>query len=176
MRSVMEQAHARQEQRFRRQRMRAPDADATSGIEIRPPEPELPAGESGALARAGDRRNNWQAREQRAQTEALLNAVLPARQLQISQTAQRIEMIPAGSAHRNFDRGVSSTLVSNYASLRIESGWQANVFVVHSRDTEQGINIVERYWRQGESLQVQVQVQLPDAAEQILTASYALRP
>jgi hypothetical protein len=64
--------------------------------------------------------------------------------------------------------------VTHYATLRIESGWQANVFVIHSKDSEQHIDIVERYQRQGDRLHMQVQMSIPDAKDQLFVADYVI--
>lgn len=173
--AVMEQARAKQEKRDRRRYPRGmpPEADATDLEGAAAPQAGGPQGETGADQPF--RRNNWEAREQREQQDALLNVVLPSNKLLITQSAGRIEMLPDSGGRRRFDMGISSTLVKSYATFRIESGWQANVFVVHSKDSEQGIDIVERYQRVGDNgLHLQVQVNLPDAKEQLLAADYVL--
>jgi hypothetical protein len=170
LRAVMDQAHAKQEQRERRRYPRSIPPEAI-------PLPDDAASQPGAGPQSPFRRNNWEEREQREQQEALLTAVLPSKKLQISQGSSRVEIMPDGVARRRFDMGVSSTLVSGYATFQIESGWQANVFVVHSRDRERGIDIVERYRRVGSNaLHLQVQLSLPEAKEQTFDANYVLAP
>jgi hypothetical protein len=120
-------------------------------------------------ARAGSR-------EQHEQNEALLNAVLPSRQLQIRQAANHLELLPELGAQRGFDIGVTSTLVTRYATLHVESGWQGNEFVIHSRDSEREINMIERYQRFGATLRWQLQLRIPDAKQQLFTATYQLLP
>lgn len=178
LRTVLEQANAKQEQRNRRYASRTPPEILQPDAADDKPAPDGAAGQSAhadAVRSPGFRRSKWEIREQREQEEALLNAVLPSRQLQITQSASGIELIPDLGARRHFDRGIDSTLVSNYATLRIESGWQNNEFVVHSRDVEQGLEIVERYQRQGyDHLHMQVQLSLKDAKNQIFSAEYRL--
>jgi hypothetical protein len=179
LRAVMDQAQAKQDKRFRKH-MQATgeledEEEGRNGIRVMAPTPDSADNDKGSATHGPrDRRNSWQAREQRARQEALLKAVLPSKQLQISQSSSRIEFIPDNGVHRSFDMGETSTLVSSYATFKIESGWQKNVFVVHSRDAEQGINIIERYQRQGDVLALQVQLSLPDAKDQLFSASYTL--
>lgn len=175
LRAVMDQARAKEEQRERRRYPRSIPPEEEGATPDTTPLPAAEASQPGAGPQSPFRRNNWEAREQREQQEALLNAVLPSKKLQISQVSNRVEILPDGVARRRFDMGVSSTLVSSYATFRIESGWQANVFVVHSRDREQGIDIVERYQRVGSNaLHMQVQLSLPNAKDQIFDADYVL--
>lgn len=171
-RKMLEQTQEKQEENFRKQRQRMQEHET----DIRWPDEDAPPvkdGEEGAHKNEV-RRSNWRMREQRDQNEALLNTVLPHAQLQISQTPQRIEFVPDRGARRGFDVGQTSTLVSNYSTLYIESGWQANEFVVHSRDREQGIDIVERYQRTGDALQLQVQFKSADIKKQMFIATYTL--
>ncbi len=172
VRTAMEQAQAKQEKRYRRHLPPVASAgEPVSTDEIPPPDGYgVPVTSPGAPAS----RNAWWVRELREHQEALLNAVLPSNSLRIGQSARRIELIPDVGAARRFDMGVSSTLVRSFATLRIESGWQGEVFVVHSRDAEQGIDIVERYRRQGTHLHMQVQLKMPDAQEQLFVADYTL--
>ena len=171
LRAAMEQAHAKQNLRDRRDarhrpepedKLTAPDADTDTDT----PDAARPG--------RGPRHNDWETRERLEQQEALLNAVLPSDELRIVQSAAQIEFIPSAGGHRRFDMGVTSTLVTNYATLHVESGWQANVFVVHSRDSEQKINVIERYQRLGGRLHMQVQMSIPDAKDQLFTADYVL--
>lgn len=171
LRAEMAKAQAKQDKRDKRRYPGNP-----GGTEGEPPpgaganSPNDPSAE-----RPGGRGNNWEARERREQQEALLNSLLPSNKLQITQSATRIELQPDAGAHRRFDTGVRSTLVSNFATFLIESGWQADVFVVHSKDAEQSIDIVERYRRKDAShLQLQVTIDLPNAKQQMFTAEYAL--
>lgn len=169
LRTVMEQVRDKQEQRDRRDARRRPLPD----IDLSPPDTGRDASTPGEPGH-GHRRIAWELREQIEQQEALLNAVLPSDELQIMHSAARIEFLPSVGGRRRFDRGVGSTLVTSYGTFRVESGWQADVFVVHSRDPEQKIDIVERYQRMGEQLRMQVQLNIPDAREQFLTADYLL--
>jgi hypothetical protein len=176
LRAVMEQARAKEEQRERRRYPYSiPPEEAGSN-----PENTAPASSGGMSPSEGgirpmSRRNNWEVREQREQQEALLNAVLPSNSLQITQVSSRVEILPDVGGRRRFEIGVNSTLVSSYADFQIESGWQANIFVVHSRDRERGINIVERYQRiSSNALHMQVELSLPNAKDQTFAADYVL--
>lgn len=170
LRHVMQQAYDKQEKRDRDEvrRRREPE------ISFTPPPADVDSTAAGAPAGPEKRRVNWETREQRQQQDALLNAVLPGETLQIVQSATRVEFLPANTGRRRFDMGVTSTLVTQYATLRVESGWQGNEFVVHSRDSEQKITIVERYRRQGDHLRMQVQMSIPDAKDQMFIADYAV--
>lgn len=171
LRTAMTQAQAKQEKRDRRRApQQGPDGIGTQDGDMAPRDA---AGTE--LQGPPGRRNNWEAREQLEQQEALLNAVLPSNQLQINQSALRVELIPDVGARRRFDMGTNSTLVSNYATLHIESGWQDDVFVIHSKDSAQNIDIIERYQRQGNNLHLQVHLSLPDIKDQLFVASYELR-
>jgi hypothetical protein len=169
LRTVMEQARAKQDMRERLDARHRPEPE----VRLTPPDADADADTSDpAHPGRGPRHNDWEAREHIEQQEALLNAVLPSDELQVVQSATQIELIPSTGGRRRFDMGVTSTLVTHYATLHVESGWQANVFVVHSRDSEQKINIVERYQRLGDRLHMQVQMSIPDAKDQLFTADY----
>ncbi len=172
LRAVMEQARAAEEQRERRRYPRSipPQEGTPESAAATPPATNAQPGGPGPMFR----RSNWEMREQREHQESLLAAVLPSNKLLITQSAGRLEMLPDTGGRRRFDMELGSTLVKSYATLRIESGWQANVFVVHSRDRERGIDIVERYQRVGNGLRMQVQLSLPDAKDQIFAADYVL--
>lgn len=168
LRATMEQGRVREEERERRRypySIPPDDSGAESGAT--PP----PAG--GMQAGPRLRRNNWEMREQREHQDALLNVILPSSNLQIIQAPGRVEMLPDSGGWRRFNIGTSSTKVSSYATFRIESGWQKDVFVVHSRDSERNINIVERYQRTGSNaLHLQVELSMPNIKEQIFAADY----
>lgn len=102
-----------------------------------PPAPGNPGG-----------RENWEVREEREQEQALLAAVVPPESLGISQIAGRIDITPSIGAKRSFTPGEPSTLVTTFGSFYIESGWQGDEFVVHSKDAQDGIDVVERYRKQ----------------------------
>jgi hypothetical protein len=176
LRAVLEQARAQEEQRERR---RYPDSiPPEEGTAAPGTAASLPANgraQTGGSQQRAFRASNWEIREQREQQEALLSVVLPSEKLQIDQTPNRVEMLPDTGAKRRFDMGVNSTLVRSYATFRIESGWQKNMFVVHSRDRETGIDIVERYQRVGSNvLHVQVELSLPHIKDQVFAADYVL--
>jgi len=119
--------------------------------------------------------NNWQKRDQQRQQEELLNAVVPVMKLRIVHTSNRIELLPDSSAPRRFETGMSSLLVTSYATMKVESGWQGNVFVVHSEDSAQGLNIIERYQREApDRLSVQVQLDIPDMKHRVLSVTYEI--
>jgi hypothetical protein len=167
LRTVMDEAWGKQDKRDQQQYRRRPDSD----VNLAPPD----ADDADHPPSARDLRHpKWEARERLDKRDALLNAILPADKLQIVQSENRIEFIPSPGARRRFDKGERSALVTSYADLRVESGWQANVFVVHSRDSEQGINIVERYQRNGDRLRMQVELSIPDAKGQMFAAEYSL--
>jgi hypothetical protein len=170
LQSVLDDANARELERERREARRRAEPD---GVWIPPPAPaddaEHPANTPRMMRRA-----SWEMREQREQQQALLNMVVPGATLRIAHTASFVEFTPDSSARRRFAGNSGSTLVTSFATLRVESGWQANAFVVHSRDSDSRLDIVERYQRQGNQLNVQVQLKMPDVAEQQLTANYVL--
>jgi hypothetical protein len=119
--------------------------------------------------------NNWQERDQQRQQEELLNAVVPGMKLRIVQTSNRIELLPDSSAPRRFETGMNSLLVTGYATMKVESGWQGNVFVVHSEDAAQGLNIIEKYQREApDKLSVQVQLDIPDLNHRVFSVSYEI--
>ncbi len=129
----------------------------------------------GAMPSAPGGINNWFVRDQREQQQALLNDVLPAESLRIMQNARRVELLPQSIPLRSFDIGGSSLRITRYAELRVESGWQGNMFVIHSRDKEQGIEIVERYQRvTAEQLTLQLEIGLPDLKRQMFSIRYEL--
>lgn len=172
---VLEQARAKQEQRERRRYPYSiPPGEEMLDPQAMPPMPS----DDGSQAGGGPPRNlrrNWEIREQHEQQDALLNAVAPSNKLQIGQGPNRVEMLPDSGGWRRFTIGMESTLVNSYATLRIESGWQGNIFVVHSRDSELGMNIVERYQRVGnDKLRLQVQLSLSDVKAQTFAADYQL--
>jgi|GEM_PF-2947573 len=167
LRAVMDQAQAKQDRRDRQEMRRRGDAD----INFSPPDADGDGADHPHSAHDW-RHPKWEAREQAEQRDSLINAVLPSDKLQITQTAERIEFIPSLAARRRFDKAVTSTLVTSYASLRVESGWQGDEFVVHSRDAQQHIDIVERYQRFGDRLHMQVQLSIPDAKDQLFVADY----
>ena len=169
LRAAMEQARAKQDDRDRQAMRRRPESD----VNFSPPDGSVD-GSDHPRSNRDMRHPKWEAREQREQQDALLNAVLPNDKLQIVQSPNRIEFIPLPGARRRFDKGEGSTLVTQSGSFRVESGWQDNAFVVHSRDSEQKINIVERYQRMGERLHMQVQLSIPDAKDQLFVADYML--
>ncbi len=119
--------------------------------------------------------NNWQERDQQRQQEEFLNSLVPGMKLRIVQTSNRIELLPDSSAPRRFETGMSSLLVTSYATMKVESGWQGNVFVVHSEDSAQGLNIIERYQREApDRLSVQVQLDIPDMKHRVLSVTYEI--
>ncbi|MGC3980716.1 MAG: hypothetical protein QM808_05600 [Steroidobacteraceae bacterium] len=177
LRTAFEQAQGKQEKRNKR---RGPQGGPGGPGEMGGSgegEPEAPdaAGAPGPDGPA-PRRDNWQVREQREQQEALINAVVPSNKIQINQGSSRIELVPETGARRRFDMGLNSTLVSNYATLLIESGWQKNIFVIHSRDANEGIDIIERFQRQGAGLHVQVELKVSQLKKQVLDADYVMVP
>lgn len=106
------------------------------------PESSPPQGDQAA----GPPYEPWWLREQKRLEEELVAAIKPPESLRIVQTQGRVEIISmAGGAWRVFDPARSSTLVTDYATLRIESGWQGNVFVVWSSDGAAKLSITERY-------------------------------
>ena len=119
--------------------------------------------------------NNWQERDQQRQQEELLIAVVPGMKLRIVHTSNRFELLPDSSAPRRFETGMSSLLVTSYATMKVESGWQGNVFVIHSEDSAQGLNIIERYQRESpDKLSVQVQLDIPNMKHRVLSVTYEI--
>lgn len=95
---------------------------------------------------AGPPPEPWWLREQKRLQEELIAAIKPPDSLRIVQAQGRVEMISlAGGAWRVFDPVRSSTLVTGYATLHIQSGWQGDAFVVQSADTAAKLKIIERY-------------------------------
>jgi hypothetical protein len=169
MRAVMARAQAKQDKRDRQDMRRRPEPE----MDFSPPASE-PDADNRPPPGHDPHYPRWEARERREQQEALLNAILPSDKLQIVQSLNRIEFVPYMSGRRRFDKAVPSILVTQFANFKIESGWQANVFVVHSRDAEQRIDIVERYQRVGDRLHMQVEFSIPDAKDQVFIANYVL--
>jgi hypothetical protein len=93
-------------------------------------------------------REKWEVRDERDQEQALLAAVVPPESFNVSQLAGHIDITPNAGARRSFTPGEPSTLVTIFGSFHIESGWQGDEFVVHSRDAQDGIEVVERYRKQ----------------------------
>lgn len=100
----------------------------------------MPNGEGGSPAEP------WWMREQKRLEEDLISAIKPPESLRIVQTQGRVEMLAtSGGARRVFESARPSTLVTGYATLRLESGWERNVFTVTSTDAAAKLRIVERY-------------------------------
>lgn len=87
----------------------------------------------------------WEVRDQREQYQALFEVVRPLTDLNIVQEHGQIIFSSSHAAQRNFEPGINSTLVTTFANLRIESGWQKEEFVVYSKDSKTDIEIYERY-------------------------------
>ena len=168
--TAIEQAQAKEMKRYRSRRPEgAANGEPVSNDDILPPEPSREPGMT------PPKRDNWVMRDLRERTDGLINAVLPSRVLRIVQAPRRVEMFGDAGPARRFDAGVGSTLVTGFATLRIESGWQGSEFVVHSRDAEQGLDIVERYRRlDGTHLQMQVRLKQRDVPTQQFVADYRL--
>jgi hypothetical protein len=130
-------------------------------------DPKNPAagGPAGGMGRPSFmQRPQWEARDEREHIEALAQAVTPPEQLHIRQQPGRIEFTSTGNPSRRFEPGSYSQLVTTYADLRAEAGWQQGEFVVHSRDGEQNIIIVERYSRHRDNtLHAHITLSVPDA-------------
>ena len=166
----LDQAHTRLMQKELKGRGRycGPDSSIASAGDNAPSSVSAQSCPSAAI-------NNWQERDQQRQQEELLNAVVPGMKLRIVHTSNRIELLPDSSAPRRFETGMSSLLVTNYATMKVESGWQGNVFVVHSEDSAQGLNIIERYQREApDKLSVQVQLDIPDLNHRVLSVTYEI--
>jgi hypothetical protein len=174
LRVVMEQARANQDQLERRRYPHGiPPEEGGPNPEEAAPLPVDGMPQSGAGPQGAWRRNNWEVREQREQHEALLGAVLPSNKLQIIQSPNRVEMMPDTGGRRRFEIGVDITQVTTYATFLIESGWQKNVFVVHARDRDRRVDVVQRYQRVGaDALRLQVELSFPNAPDQFFTADY----
>ena len=161
-----EQVRNEQMQRQQKARARRP-VDVEGGASFDTAAGDTPSAPGGI--------NNWFIRDQREQQQALLNDVLPAESLHIMQNARRVELLPQSIPLRSFDIGGNSLRITRYAELRVESGWQGNMFVIHSRDKEQGIEIVERYQRvTAEQLTLQLEIGLPDLKRQVFLIRYEL--
>jgi hypothetical protein len=89
--------------------------------------------------------SSWELREQEEQYGAMLEMLRPAPEFSVSQSAGQIGFVPAHAAHRNFEPGTSSTLITEFAHLHVISRWQNDEFVVSSKDGQNGIAIEERY-------------------------------
>ena len=88
---------------------------------------------------------SWEMRDQKEQYQALFDEIHPVTEIQIVHQPGLIQFSSPSLAQRNFEPGTSSTLVTTFAHLRIESGWQNDEFVVHSKDNKTDIEITERY-------------------------------
>lgn len=116
---------------------------------------------------------NWEMREQREQREALANFAVPPQTFNVAQTAGRIDITSDGGARRSFTSGESSTLVTTFGSFHIESGWQNDEFVVHSKDRTDGIDLLERYRRSTNSLTVTITLSASEMKAQTVVLNYA---
>ncbi|MGD9841697.1 MAG: hypothetical protein AB7F79_08905 [Steroidobacteraceae bacterium] len=175
--SIMTQLHEQLQQiqakQMRREQKRQRRAEPSAN-DMGDPEP-MPSPATDHQQRSGAI-NNWQQREQQELQTALLNAVVPSVLLKIVQTPTWIEMARDNSARRFFEAGVNSALVSSYASLKVESGWQGNEFVVHSKDAAQGLDIVERYRRDTvDRLSLRLELEMPDLKSQVFSVNYTLQ-
>jgi len=88
---------------------------------------------------------SWEVRDQHEQYQALLEDIRPVSELRVVQQQNMIQFMSPNLAQRNFEAGASSTLVTTFAHLRVESGWQTDEFVVHSKDSKSDIELLERY-------------------------------
>jgi hypothetical protein len=168
LRTQMDQARTNQMRREQKRQHGRPAENIILGVDGAPPSDDQQQ-PRGAI-------NNWQAREQRELQTALVNAVAPSLLLQIQQTPTRIEMLRDNSARRVFTGGVSSVLVTSYATLQMESGWQGNEFVVHSKDAEQDMEIVERYQRDAQDrLSLRLELAIPGLKDQTFSLHYTLQ-
>lgn len=93
----------------------------------------------------GGRRENWEIREQHELIKNLIDFAVPPAAFKLLQSTGRIDIVPSVGARRSLAPGESSTLVTTFGSFRIDSGWQEDEFVVTSKDSQDGIVIVERY-------------------------------
>ena len=89
--------------------------------------------------------DSWEVREQHEQYQALFEAIRPAAELEIAQEQGQIQFSSNHAAKRTFEIGTNSVLVTTFAHLRIQSGWQNDEFVVYSKDGTSGIDVMERY-------------------------------
>ena len=166
----LDQARTKLMQRELKSRSRycGPDGSVASAGDNAPPSVSAQSCPSAVI-------NNWQVRDQQRQHEELLNTVVPGMKLRIVHTSNRIELLPDSSAPRRFETGMNSLLVTSYATMKVESGWQGNVFVVHSEDVDQGLNIIERYQREApDKLSVQVQLDIPDLNHKVFSVTYEI--
>ena len=137
------------------------------------PPPAESDGAPGGTAPLRPTRENWEVRERREQEQGLINFALPPDSFKLAQSPTLIEIVPAAGARRSFVPGESSTLVTTFGSFRMESGWQNDEFVVHSRDTQEGINLIERYRREADgSLSVAVAFMTAEVKEQTIKLIY----
>jgi hypothetical protein len=161
LRTVLELAQSKTEQRERR-RMRLPTGDAP------PPDGDAAPRTSGS---------NWQERDRRDQLTVFLAMAVPANSMSISQPDSETVLVkPDGAAQRRLDTRDGSTLVNQFATLTVRSGWQANRFVVYSTDSSQSLELTEVYERLGNELKVTVSFKMADLKQQTLTAAYQLQP
>lgn len=120
----------------------------------------------------------WWAREQKRLEEDLISAIKPLELLRIVQAQSRVEMIStAGGARRVFEPARPSTLVTGYATLRLESGWERNIFVVTSTDAAAKLRIVERYeFDAAGDLHERLEIEMPGAKTQRYHVIYRRAP
>lgn len=168
LRTVIEQSQHRDDERERRQMRR--ETGEQGGM---PDQGEMPPSPEGRAVMSG---RNWMMRDRREQTDLLLATVVPVAVLHITQHAlDDIQIQPEGGAVRRLDTRDGSTLVNKLATLRIQSGWQNDTFVVYARDATQGLQIVERYQHVADQLKLQVQFKMSGIKEQILDTTYSLQ-
>lgn len=119
-------------------------------------------------------RENWETRERHEQQQALIKFAVPAESFVVTQVAGRIDITPNTGARRSFTPGEPSTLVTTFGSFYLESGWQNDEFVVHSKDSQDGINVVERYHKQPDGgLAVTVTLATSEMKEQTFKLVYS---
>jgi hypothetical protein len=182
LRDAIEQAQAKEERRERRRRRgEAPpegdDSPPESPSVNSPPANDQPV-KSSSEGAAGAPRSvtpNWQERERRDQVNVLLAMVVPATFISITQPSEEEVLIkPDGGAQRRLDTRDGSTLVNQFATLAIRSGWQGDRFVIYSTDRSQGLEVTESYQRSGNQLKVTVLFKMDSLKLQTLTTSYQL--
>lgn len=87
----------------------------------------------------------WEVRDQNEAYQAIFDEVRPRQELRIAQSPGHFQFSSPQVADRSYEPGNSSALITTFAHLKIESGWQQDVFMVHEKDGKNDVEITQRY-------------------------------
>ena len=143
-----------------------------------PRAPGVPGPEEGSSDGQAPLMQSWWLKEQRREEDSFIRDIMPPAELRIVQSPGRMELAPVkGGAKRSFEPGMPSTLVTEYASMRIQSGWEGGTFVVHCADSAAKLTTIERYSLTGDDeLTEQLIIELPQMKAQTYRVVYRRAP